>query len=170
MHAGRHACPLCRTVTAFNPYFLSGACNLVKPTTVLSVFSVVTPPSAQPGCQCSAGGFTGGLGAVLSLAGYAQQGRMGMLTYTYRGFCILAGLVNSGGSKLVGRIAAFASWWTLGGTVVLVVTLLVKAPHKNEAHFVFFDYEDYTGWGNRGFVVILGFLQAVYALEGAETR
>ncbi|RSH79125.1 uncharacterized protein EHS24_001163 [Apiotrichum porosum] len=107
------------------------------------------------------------LASALEVAGYTLT-RVEIAAMAW-GFCILAGLVNSGGSKLVGRIAAFASWWTLGGTVVLVVTLLVKAPHKNEAHFVFFDYEDYTGWGNRGFVVILGFLQAVYALEGAET-
>jgi len=45
----------------------------------------------------------------------------------------------------VGRIAAFASWWTLGGTVILVVTLLVKAPVRNDAHFVFLDYENFTG-------------------------
>lgn len=47
--------------------------------------------------------------------------------------------------------------------------LLVKAPEKNDAHFVFLDFENFTGWDSRGFVVILGFLQAVYALEGAET-
>lgn len=27
----------------------------------------------------------------------------------------------------------------------------------------------FTGWGNKGFVVLLGFLQAVYSLEGCET-
>lgn len=69
----------------------------------------------------------------------------------------------------MGRIAAFASYWTLGGTVILVVTLLVKAPVRQPAHFVFLDYENYTGWNSKGFVVLLGFLQAVYTLEGAET-
>ncbi|CAE6528864.1 unnamed protein product [Rhizoctonia solani] len=60
-------------------------------------------------------------------------------------------------------------WWTLVGTVILVVTLLVKSPVKNSASFVFTDLENFTGWGNKGFVVLLGFLQAVYTLEGAET-
>jgi hypothetical protein len=32
-------------------------------------------------------------------------------------------------------------WWTLGGTVVLVITLLVKAPMRDPAHFVFLDFE-----------------------------
>jgi amino acid transporter len=57
----------------------------------------------------------------------------------------------------------------LGGTLVLVITLLVKAPHRNDANFVFFNFENTTGYSSKGFVVMLGFLQAVYALEGAET-
>lgn len=86
-------------------------------------------------------------------------------------------------------------WWTLLGTIILVVTLLVKSPVKvrsyvmlrperpnelihwfcsghqiqNTASFVFTDLENFTGWENKGFVVLLGFLQAVYTLEGAET-
>ncbi|WWD16290.1 hypothetical protein CI109_100716 [Kwoniella shandongensis] len=118
-------------------------------------------------------GTSGLLSAALYLASALQVGGYHLsraeIAAIAWGFCILSGFVNSGGSKLVGRIATFASWWTLGGTVVLVVTLLVKAPVKNSAHFVFFDFENYTGWGSKGFVVMLGFLQAVYALEGAET-
>ncbi|KAG8760023.1 hypothetical protein FRC11_001055 [Ceratobasidium sp. 423] len=60
-------------------------------------------------------------------------------------------------------------WWTLVGTIILVVTLLVKSPVKNSASFVFTDLENFTGWENKGLVVLLGFLQAVYTLEGAET-
>jgi len=51
----------------------------------------------------------------------------------------------------------------------LVITLLVKAPQKNSASFVFTDLENFTGYSSRGFVVLLGFLQAVYTLEGCET-
>jgi amino acid transporter len=86
-----------------------------------------------------------------------------------RGFCLLGGIINSLGSKFVGRLAAFASWWTLGGTICLAIILLVKAPQHNSAHFVFLDFENFSGWSSEGFVVLLGFLQAVYALEGAET-
>lgn len=52
---------------------------------------------------------------------------------------------------------------------MLVITLLVKAPEHNSASFVFTDFENYTGYGSRGFVVLLAFLQAVYTLEGCET-
>ncbi|PCH36924.1 hypothetical protein WOLCODRAFT_83294 [Wolfiporia cocos MD-104 SS10] len=40
---------------------------------------------------------------------------------------------------------------------------------NNSADFVFTDYQNFTGWSNKGFVVLLGFLQAVYTLEGCET-
>ena len=52
---------------------------------------------------------------------------------------------------------------------MLVITLLVKAPHRNDARYVFLNFENFTGWDSKGFVVLLGFLQAVYSLEGAET-
>ena len=46
------------------------------------------------------------------------------------GVNILSGIVNTFGTKAVGGLSTFNLWWTLGGTVVLVVTLLVKAPEK----------------------------------------
>ncbi|KDN45258.1 hypothetical protein K437DRAFT_278499 [Tilletiaria anomala UBC 951] len=73
------------------------------------------------------------------------------------GICILSGIVNI--------------WWTLGGTILLVVTLFVKSAPAghNSAKFVFTDFENVSGYSNTGFVVLLGFLQAVYTLEGCET-
>ncbi|KAJ3722991.1 amino acid/polyamine transporter I [Lentinula raphanica] len=81
----------------------------------------------------------------------------------------VGGIINTVGTKAIGRMSTFNIWWTLGGTFVLVITLLVKAPVKNSAEFVFTDFENFTGWGSKGFVVLLGFLQAVYSLEGSET-
>ncbi|KAL7418652.1 polyamine transporter tpo5 [Cryptotrichosporon argae] len=107
------------------------------------------------------------LASTLECAGYTFN-RTEIAAMAW-GFCILAGVINHLGSKSVGRVATFASWWTIGGTVVIVVSLLVKAPTLNKANFVFFDYENNTGWENKGFVVLLGFLQAVYSSEGAET-
>ncbi|KAJ4482746.1 amino acid transporter [Lentinula lateritia] len=85
------------------------------------------------------------------------------------GINVLSGVINTIGTKAIGRMSTFNIWWTLGGTFVLVITLLVKAPVKNSADFVFTDFENFTGWGSKGFVVLLGFLQAVYSLEGSET-
>jgi hypothetical protein len=46
------------------------------------------------------------------------------------GVNILSGIVNTVGTKAIGTISTFNVWWTLGGTFVLVVTLLVKSPTK----------------------------------------
>ena len=46
------------------------------------------------------------------------------------GINILSGIINTVGTKAIGRMSTFNVWWTLGGTFVLVITLLVKAPTK----------------------------------------
>ena len=54
------------------------------------------------------------------------------------GVNILSGILNTVGTKAIGRMSSFNVWWTLGGTFVLVTTLLVKAPVKvtiYEQHF-----------------------------------
>lgn len=43
---------------------------------------------------------------------------------------ITSGIVNTIGTKAIGRMSTFNVWWTFGGTFVLVITLLVKAPVK----------------------------------------
>ena len=46
------------------------------------------------------------------------------------GINIFSGIINTVGTKAIGRLSSFNVWWTLGGTLVLVITLLVKAPEK----------------------------------------
>lgn len=43
---------------------------------------------------------------------------------------IFSGIINTFGTKAIGRMSAFSLWWTLGGTLVLVITLLVVTPVK----------------------------------------
>ncbi|KAI0318202.1 amino acid transporter [Amylostereum chailletii] len=119
-------------------------------------------------------GTSGNLSVALYLASLAEVGQGRTLTRVEIaaiawGVNILSGVINTIGTKAIGHMSAFNVWWTLGGTFVLVITLLVKAPEKNTAEFVFTDLENFTGWGSKGFVVLLGFLQAVYTLEGCET-
>ena len=45
------------------------------------------------------------------------------------GVNIFSGVINTFGTRAIGGMSTFNMWWTLGGTVVLVVTLLVRAPH-----------------------------------------
>ncbi|KAF7357366.1 Amino acid metabolite permease [Mycena sanguinolenta] len=119
-------------------------------------------------------GTSGNLSVALYLASLAEVGTGRILTRLEIaaiawGVNIASGIMNTIGTKGIGRMSSFNVWWTLGGTFVLVITLLVKAPVKNTASFVFTDLENFTGWQNKGFVVLLGFLQAVYTLEGCET-
>ncbi|KAF4613045.1 hypothetical protein D9613_010786 [Agrocybe pediades] len=46
------------------------------------------------------------------------------------GINIASGILNTIGTKAIGRMSSFNVWWTIGGTFVLVITLLVKAPVK----------------------------------------
>ncbi|KAF5373654.1 hypothetical protein D9758_000775 [Tetrapyrgos nigripes] len=119
-------------------------------------------------------GTSGNLSVALYFASLAEVGtgrnltRVEIVAIAW-GVNIFSGIVNTIGTKAIGRMSSFNIWWTLGGTFVLVITLLVKAPVKNTADFVFTDLENFTGWESKGFVVLLGFLQAVYSLEGSET-
>ncbi|KAH9903180.1 amino acid transporter [Cubamyces lactineus] len=119
-------------------------------------------------------GTSGNLSVALYLASLAEVGQGRTLSRVEVaaiawGVNVASGIINTIGTKAIGGMSTFNLWWTLGGTFVLVITLLVKAPVKNTAAFVFTDYENFTGWESRGFVVLLGFLQAVYTLEGCET-
>ncbi|KIJ54487.1 hypothetical protein M422DRAFT_73498 [Sphaerobolus stellatus SS14] len=119
-------------------------------------------------------GCSGNLSTALYIASLAEVGTGVSLTRVEIaaiawGVNILSGIINTVGTRAIGTISKINLWWTLGGTVFLVISLLVKSPHKNTADFVFTDLENFTGWGNKGFVVLLGFLQAVYTLEGCET-
>ncbi|EIW79578.1 hypothetical protein CONPUDRAFT_58025 [Coniophora puteana RWD-64-598 SS2] len=123
-------------------------------------------------------GTSGNLSVALYLASLAEVGQGRTLTRVEIaaiawGVNIASGIVNTVGTKAIGRMSSFNVWWTLGGTFVLVVTLLVKAPAKrhNTRILLYTDFASvsFTGWGSEGFVVLLGFLQAVYTLEGCET-
>ncbi|KAH9474412.1 Amino-acid permease BAT1-like protein [Psilocybe cubensis] len=119
-------------------------------------------------------GTSGNLSVALYIASLVEIGQQTTLKRVEIaaiawGVNVASGVLNTVGTKAIGRMSSFNMWWTIGGTLVLVITLLVKAPDKNSGAFVFTDYENFTGWQSKGFVVLLGFLQAVYTLEGCET-
>ena len=113
-------------------------------------------------------GTSGNLSVALYLASLAEVGQGRTLTRVEVaaiawGVNILSGIINTIGTKAIGHMSSFNLWWTLGGTFVLVITLLVKAPVKvssrlshewrrgltrrglqNSAAFVFTDYEKYV--------------------------
>ncbi|EEB88230.1 hypothetical protein MPER_14053, partial [Moniliophthora perniciosa FA553] len=80
-------------------------------------------------------GTSGNLSTALYLASLAEVGQGKTLTRIEIaaiawGVNILSGIINTVGTKAIGRMSSFNIWWTLAGTFVLVITLLVKAPEK----------------------------------------
>ena len=80
-------------------------------------------------------GTSGNLSVALYLASLAEVGQGRTLTRVEVaaiawGVNILSGIINTIGTKAIGHMSSFNLWWTLGGTFVLVITLLVKAPVK----------------------------------------
>lgn len=80
-------------------------------------------------------GTSGNLSVALYLASLAEVGRGRTLTRIEItaiawGVNIASGIINTIGTRAIGGMSSFSVWWTLGGTFVLVITLLVKAPVK----------------------------------------
>ncbi len=80
-------------------------------------------------------GTSGNLSVALYLASLAEVGQGRTLTRVEVaaiawGVNIASGIMNTIGTKAIGHMSSFNLWWTLGGTFVLVITLLVKAPVK----------------------------------------
>lgn len=78
---------------------------------------------------------------ALYLASLAEVGQSRILTRVEIaviafGVNIASGIINTVGTKAIGGMSTFNVWWTLGGTFVLVITLLVKAPVKVRSNFL----------------------------------
>jgi choline transport protein len=48
---------------------------------------------------------------------------------------------------------------------VITVAVLAKAQPKQSAHFVFTDFENFSGWGNNVIAFITGFINANYSFS-----
>ncbi|EJC99704.1 uncharacterized protein FOMMEDRAFT_39519, partial [Fomitiporia mediterranea MF3/22] len=78
-------------------------------------------------------GTSGNLSTALYIACLAEVGSGRTLTrveiaVVAWGVNIFSGIINTIGTTAIGRMSAFNVWWTLVGTVILAVVLLVKAP------------------------------------------
>ncbi|KAI0377270.1 amino acid transporter [Hypomontagnella monticulosa] len=71
---------------------------------------------------------------------------------------------NIWGNRILGRWNDAALYWSLLGVVVISIVLLATSD-KNDAHFVFAEFENETGWSD-GMAWILGLLQSALSLIG----
>lgn len=72
---------------------------------------------------------------------------------------------NIWGNRILGRWNDAALYWSLLGVVVISIVLLATTSPKNDARFVFAEFENETGWSD-GMAWILGLLQSALSLIG----
>ncbi|GKT94828.1 polyamine transporter TPO5 [Colletotrichum tofieldiae] len=74
--------------------------------------------------------------------------------------------VNAFGSRYLDLINKVCIYWTSAAVVIIMVTILVMAPSKRSAEFVFTHYDaSASGWPS-GWSFFVGLLQAAYTLTG----
>ncbi|KAI1816332.1 choline transport protein [Poronia punctata] len=71
---------------------------------------------------------------------------------------------NIWGNRILGRWNDAALYWSLLGVVVISIVMLATSD-KNDAHFVFAEFQNETGWSD-GLAWILGLLQSALSLIG----
>ncbi|RUP50973.1 amino acid/polyamine transporter I [Jimgerdemannia flammicorona] len=79
------------------------------------------------------------------------------------------GVVNVLGARVISGLNQLNVWWTSVGLLVVTSTLLIATPKLNGPEFVFWHYENHSGWNSETYVVLLGLLQGAYTLVGCES-
>jgi len=74
------------------------------------------------------------------------------------------GVVCSLTTRALHRIVLWFAPINILATIGICIALLVLTPDKRSAKFVFTDIEDYSGWGNKGFSFLLGFLNVAWVM------
>ncbi|CAO3568333.1 unnamed protein product [Mortierella alpina] len=103
--------------------------------------------------------------SVISLAnGWAYE--RWHVVVIYFAILIVHGLINTFMVRLIAIMNTISVWVHIGGVVIILVTLLVKAEHKASASFVFTHFINNTGWSSTVYVVLLGLLQSQFTMTG----
>lgn len=75
-------------------------------------------------------------------------------------------LINAFGAPYLDLINKICIYWTAASVVIIMVTLLVLAPHRRSGEFVFAHFNaSASGWPD-GWAFFVGLLQAAYTLTG----
>ena len=75
-------------------------------------------------------------------------------------------LVNFMRIDQVGWLVNFAAFVQVGTTLVVLCTVLAMAPQLNSSEYVFFDYNNDTGFSSVGYVVCISLLLPLYTFAG----
>ncbi|KAK6383180.1 hypothetical protein LTR65_010361 [Meristemomyces frigidus] len=74
------------------------------------------------------------------------------------------GAICSLTTKALHRIVLWFAPINILASIGICIALLVLTPDKRSAKFVFTEIEDYSGWGNKGFSFLLGFLNVAWVM------
>lgn len=85
-----------------------------------------------------------------------------MVFIAYQIFNFVAFLFNCYG-KALPTIASVAMYLSLAAFTITTMTILVKASPKQDAKFVFADFQNETGWETKGIAFILGLINSNWA-------
>lgn len=85
------------------------------------------------------------------------------------GFIVLFTLTNIFGNKYHSGSTMVLLVYNVVAIVGIMVTLLATAPKRNDAKFIFTEYNNMTGFSSHGYVFILGLLQSAYTFTGYDS-
>ncbi|MCJ1462764.1 hypothetical protein MMC07_001367 [Pseudocyphellaria aurata] len=77
---------------------------------------------------------------------------------------IIMGVICSLSSKMLNRIVVWFAPINVLASVGISIALLVLTPEKQSARWVFTHFTDGSGWGNKGFSFLLGFLSVAWTM------
>mmetsp|Transcript_18068 Transcript_18068/g.16363 ORF Transcript_18068/g.16363 Transcript_18068/m.16363 type:complete len:561 (-) Transcript_18068:150-1832(-) len=81
----------------------------------------------------------------------------------------IAGIINTFAEVLLTSLCYISFVWQVAGTLVIVIWMLVKAPKLQTASFVFFQYNNNTGFDSLPYVALIGSLAAASVFTGYDT-
>ncbi|CAF1430544.1 unnamed protein product [Rotaria sordida] len=89
------------------------------------------------------------------------------LVLIHLGLVISHGVANSIGARFFVRIAQISTWWQLIAPIIVALALLIgnKEGHLS-ASSIFTLFNNDTGWSSKGYVILIGLLQAQLCLCG----
>ncbi|KAI9302965.1 amino acid/polyamine transporter I [Cunninghamella echinulata] len=70
------------------------------------------------------------------------------------------------GVKFINYLNYFMIFWLFAGTIVFAIGIPCLAPSHQSAKWVFTEFQNYTGYENKGIVFFLGLLQAGWTMVG----
>lgn len=110
-------------------------------------------------------GFTSFLSSALVASGMPPIGLQQQVGYSILVLAIWSAL-NFFRIDQVGVINNMAALLHCGGIIVIILSLAIMTPSRNDASVVLTEFYNGTGWENKSFVVCIGLTSALFAFTG----